>query len=105
MQYQRLTLDTLNIRNEINTQFVSAMSSYRSDLAAYRITQENIEIAQDVYNTVKLQYNQGVKTYLEVIVSETDLMSARINNLNALFMLMFSKLDVQRATGKISVDY
>ncbi len=81
------------------------MADYKSNLTAYRITQENIDIAQEVYNTVKLQYNQGIKTYLEVIVSETDLMSARINNLNALFMLMFSKLDVERALGKISIDY
>jgi outer membrane protein len=105
MQYERLTLDTLNTRNEMNTQFVSAMASYKSDLTAYRMTQQNIEIAQEVYNTVKLQYNQGIKTYLEVIVSETDLMSARINNLNALFMLMFSNIDVKRALGEISVDY
>jgi outer membrane protein len=105
LQYQRLALDTLNTRNEINTQYVTAMASYKSDMAAYRITMQNIEIAQEVYNTVKLQYNQGIKTYLEVIVSETDLMSARINNLNALFMLMFSKIDVQRALGKISIDY
>lgn len=105
MQYERLTLDTLNTRNEMNTQFVSAMASYKSNLSAYRITQQNIEIAQDVYNTVKLQYNQGIKTYLEVIVSETDLMSARINNLNALFMLMFSNIDVKRTLGEIKVDY
>jgi outer membrane protein len=105
MQYERLALDTLNIRNEINTQYVTAMSKYKSDLAEYRITEKNIGIAQEVYNTVKLQYNQGIKTYLEVIVSETDLMSARINNLNALFMLMFSGIDVKRALGEISVDY
>jgi outer membrane protein TolC len=105
MQYERLTLDTLNTRNEMNTQFVSAMASYKSNLSAYRITQQNIEIAQDVYNTVKLQYSQGIKTYLEVIVSETDLMSARINNLNALFMLMFSNIDVKRTLGEIKVDY
>jgi outer membrane protein len=105
MQYERLTLDTLNTRNEMNTQFVSAMASYKSNLSAYQITLQNIEIAQDVYNTVKLQYNQGIKTYLEVIVSETDLMSARINNLNALFMLMFSNIDVKRTLGEIKVDY
>ena len=105
LQYQRLVLDTLNFRNEVNTQFTTAMSSYKSDLEAFNLTSRNIEIANDVYNTVKLQYNQGIKTYLEVIVSETDLMSARINHLNALFMLMFSKLDLERATGNISVDY
>jgi outer membrane protein len=105
MEYERLALDTLNIRNEINSEYVTAMASYKSNLAAYSITQQNIEIAQDVYSTVKLQYNQGIKTYLEVIISESDLMSARINNLNALFMLMFSKIDVLRASGNVSVDF
>jgi outer membrane protein len=105
MEYQRLLLDTLNTRNEMSTEYVTAMATYKSDLAAYNVTQENIRIAQEVYNTIQLQYNQGIKTYLEVIVAETDLMSARINNLNALFMLMFSKIDVKRALGEISVDY
>jgi len=105
MQYERLALDTLSTRDEMNTQYVSAMASYKSNYATYNLTRQNIEIAQDIYNTLKLQYNQGIKSYLEVIISETDLMSARINNLNALFMLMFSKIDVQRALGKISVDY
>jgi outer membrane protein TolC len=105
LEYARLALDTISTRNKISTEYVSAMASYRSNLATYRISQQNIDIAQDVYNIVKLQYNQGIKTYLEVIVSETDLMSARINNLNALFLLMFSKIDVLRASGKISVDY
>ncbi len=104
-QYDRLSLDTLRLKDEINTQYDQAIADYKSNLAAYRITQENINIAQEVYNTVKLQYNQGIKAYLEVIVSETDLMSARINNLNALFMLMFSKLDVDKALGRISIDY
>ncbi len=105
MEYERLMLDTLNTRNEMNTEYVSAMATYKSDLAAYNVTRENITIAQEVYNTIQLQYNQGIKTYLEVIVAETDLMSAKINNLNALFMLMFSKIDVKRALGEISVDY
>ncbi len=105
MEYERLTLDTLNTRNEMNTEYVSAMATYKSDLAAYNVTRENITIAQEVYNTIQLQYNQGIKTYLEVIVAETDLMSAKINNLNALFMLMFSKIDVKQALGEISVDY
>ena len=105
MEYTRLALDTLNARNEMNSEYVGSIASYKSNLATYMETRENADIAREVYNIVKLQYNQGVKTYLEVIVSETDLMSARINNLNALFMLMFSKLDVQRALGQISVNY
>jgi outer membrane protein len=105
MEYERMALDTIKTRNEMNTQYVSAMASYKANLELYTTTSKNIDIAEEVYNTVKFQYDQGIKSYLEVIVSETDLMSARINNLNALFMLMFSKLDVQRASGSISIDY
>ena len=81
------------------------MATYRSSLYAYKLALENIDIARDVYNTVKLQYDQGIKSYLEVIVAETDLRSAQINNLNALFVVLSSKLDVEKALGNISTNY
>ena len=105
LEFERMTLDTLTTRDEMNTQYTSAMASYKSNLLSYRLSSQNIDIAQDIYNTVSLQYNQGIKSYLEEIISETDLMTARINHLNALFMLMFSKIDLERALGKISVEY
>jgi outer membrane protein TolC len=105
LEYERLALDTINVRSEIQTEYMSALSSYKSNLALFNSTRQNAGLAREIYDMVRLQYNQGIKSYLEVIVSETDLMSASINNLNALFMLMFSKLDVQRASGEISVDY
>jgi outer membrane protein len=103
--YQRLLLDTINLKSEISTGYMQAISEYKSDLASYFITNENIGIAQDVYNTVMLQYKQGIKTYLDVIISETDLLTAQLNNLSSLISLMNSKIDVQQALGKISVPY
>lgn len=103
--YERMALDTINLKNEMSTEYIQALDSYRSNLAAYKITNQNIVIARDVYNTIMDQYNQGVKTYLEVIISETDLLTAQINNLSALISLMYSKIDVQQALGQISVNY
>jgi outer membrane protein TolC len=105
LSYDRLALDTINLKNVMNNGYIQALASYKSNLAAYNFTQENTDIARDVYNTVMLQYNQGIKTYLEVIISETDLLTAQINNLSALILLMNSKIDVQQALGKISVNY
>jgi outer membrane protein TolC len=103
--YQRLQLDTINLKNALNTAYIQAISEYKSNLASYFITKENISIAQDVYNTVMFQYNQGIKTYLDVIISETDLLTAQLNNLSSLISLMNSKIDVQQALGKINVQY
>ena len=89
----------------MSTGYLQALASYRSNLAVYNMTQKNIDIAREIYNTVMFQYNEGIKTYLEVIISETDLLTAQINNLSALILLMYSKIDVQQALGKISVNY
>ena len=95
----------INLRDEINTGYVGALTSYKSNLAAYRLTKQNIELARDVYNTIQSQYKAGIKPYLEVIVSESELRNAELNNLNSLIMLMFSKIDLEQALGKVSIDY
>lgn len=105
LQYSEMALDTLNMKNRMNTEYVQSMASYKSNLKAYEAALENAGIAGQVYNTVRLQYNQGIKTYLEVIVSETDLRTSRINQLNALYRLLSSKIDVEKALGNISVNY
>lgn len=103
--YERMVLDTVNLKNELTTGYIQAMSAYKSNLSAYNNTKENIEIARDVYNTVMYQYKQGIKPFIDVIISETDLLTAQLNNLSSLISLMYSKIDVQQALGKISVAY
>ncbi len=102
LQYQQMALDTLNLKNTMNTQFTEAMASYKSNLKTWQAARENAALANQVYNTVRLQYNEGIKTYLEVIVSETDLRTSRINELNSLYRVLSSKIDVQQALGEIS---
>lgn len=105
LQYQEMALDTLKMKNRMTTEYELSMASYKSNLKAFEAALENAQIANEVYNTVRLQYNQGIKTYLEVIVSETDLRTSRINQLNAMYRLLSSKIDVENALGNISVNY
>ena len=103
--YTEMALDTLVLKNSINTAYEEALASYKSNLKALDAARENARIASEIYSTVRLQYNQGIKSYLEVIVSEADLRASRINALNALYRLLSSKLDVETALGNISVNY
>ncbi len=103
--YESAALDSVNLKQQISSEYTQAMAEYRSSLNAYYLSLENIRMAEEIYNTVKLQYNEGIKPYLEVIVSETDLRTARLNSLNALFVVLTSKLDVEKSLGKIPVNY
>ncbi len=100
----RIDLDLINTKNQINSQYEQAMASYKANLNDWRTAKENVEISEEVYNTIKLQYDEGIKAYLDLMTSETDLRTAQLNYLNTLYSLLSAKLDVQQALGTISLN-
>ena len=104
LQEERLEQEGRNLRNVINTQYQAALANYKSDLYEWQTLQNNVEIAEEVYNIIKLQYDEGIKTYLELIVAETDLRAAQLNYYNALYQVLASKLDLEKALGNIEVN-
>jgi outer membrane protein len=100
---KRIDLDMENARNEINTQYELALATYKSNLNDWKTANSNVEISKQVYNTIKLQYDEGIKTYLDLMTSETDLRTAQLNYLNALYSLLSAKLDVKQALGTINI--
>ena len=101
LQMKRLDWDVINLQNEINTQYAQALAVYKSDLNNYYVQRDNLSLARDVFNTIELQYRSGVKAYLDLITSETDLRTAQVNYSNALYEVLSSKLDVEKALGNI----
>ncbi|RZM23004.1 MAG: TolC family protein, partial [Pedobacter sp.] len=104
LQERRIDLDLVNTRNQINTQYESAMATYKANLNDLNTSKANVEISRQVYATIKLQYDEGIKTYLDLMTSETDLRTAQLNYLNALYSLLSSKLDVQQALGTVTIN-
>jgi outer membrane protein TolC len=103
LQVNRLDLDIDNSANTINTEYVQALSSYKSNYTDYKLLNENVGLAKDVFKVVSLQYREGIKTYLDVIVAQSDLRTAELNYYNALFQLLSSKIDLEKALGILNV--
>ncbi|MFD2871492.1 TolC family protein [Mucilaginibacter ximonensis] len=104
LQVQRNDLDIVNTENTINTQFTQALAGYKSNYTAWEVVKQNVDLAKDVYNVVSLQYREGVKTYLDVIVAQSDLRTAELNYYNALFQLLSSKIDLKKSMGTLTVE-
>ena len=101
LELKRTDWDIINLKQSVNAEYAEALASYKSNFANYSALKENVALAQEVYDVIQLQYKSGIKTYLEVITSETDLQNARINYINALYQLLSSKIDVQRSLGQL----
>ena len=104
IQYKRLELGMDYLKSEINSEYSTALAAYISNLNELRIAKSNIAIAKNIFNTVKFQYDKGIKAYLEVIVSETDLRTSELNYLNVLFQVLTSKMDLEKALGQIKTN-
>ena len=101
LQLQRVEFDIAELQQTVNAEFLQALGAYKSSLTSYSTLKENLALAQAVYRTVQLQYKEGTKAYLEVITAETDLRSAQLNETDALYQVLSSKLDVLKALGAI----
>ncbi|TDH29018.1 TolC family protein [Segetibacter sp. 3557_3] len=102
LQLTRLQWDFEDLDNQVKSQYQQALADYKGNLAQYHALRENVTLAEEVYSTLRLQYSAGVKTYLDVIIAETDLRSAQLNYLNALNEVLTAKLELQRASGTVT---
>jgi outer membrane protein len=102
LQLKRIDYDFVSIKDNINTQYTQALANYKANFYNYSTLKENVATATEVYNTIQLQYRAGIKTYLDVILAESDLRNAQVNYTNALYDVLISKLDVQQALGAIT---
>lgn len=101
-QLQRNRLEIKSFENAMNAEYEAALSAYKGNLAQYLAMKDNLALAREVYDIIRLQYRSGIKTYLEVINSETDLRTAQVNYYNSLYYVLASRIDVQRALGQIN---
>jgi outer membrane protein TolC len=100
-QVERLDWDIVSLQSIIRTEYEQALALYKGNLANYNALKENVQLAIEVYNVIRLQYQQGIKTYLDVIVAESDLRTSQINLYTATYQLLVSKIDLQKALGTL----
>ncbi len=102
LQLDRLQYNFTSLRDSIQSEYTQALTAYKTYLNDYLVQHDNLDLANDVYNTIYLQYKAGVKTYLDVIIAESDLRASQVNYLNALYKVLSSKLYVQKALGTLT---
>jgi outer membrane protein TolC len=62
---------------------------------------KNIELAEKVYNTTKLKYEQGLGSNQEIYTSQTELKVAQTNYYSSLYDAITAKIDWLKASGKL----
>lgn len=105
LENTRLDEDVSNTRNQINTEYATALANYKGYYTQYMLGKRNLEASKEVYNVINLQYREGIRAYIDLIVAQTTLRTSQLNYYTALFQLLGSKVDLLRALGELPTEY
>lgn len=93
------TLD--QVQKSIHLEVNSSVTSYTNALATLKYQKKNIDLAERVYQTTKIKYDQGVGSNLEVINAQASYRESLVNYYAAIYDALVSKTDLDKALGNI----
>jgi outer membrane protein TolC len=105
---EKARLDLQKTRNNIDQMKLSvdndveqARLNMRSALLTMDSQKKNIELAEQVYRTTKLKYEQGLGSNQEIYNAQSELKVAQNNYYSALYDAISAKIDYLKAAGKL----
>lgn len=90
-----------DLKRAIDFQQVSAINSLKNALSAVEAQERNMELAEKVYNTTKLKFEQGLGSSFEILQAQTEYETAQSNYFQALYDAMIARVNYIRALGKL----
>lgn len=88
-------------KNSLSLQASSANITYVNSLQSLNNQKKSRELAQEVLHVAQVKYQQGVGSSLEVTQAETDFENADNQYIQALYNVLISKVDLDKAYGRI----
>jgi outer membrane protein TolC len=101
LELQKTNIQVENLKANIDNDVTQANLLLSSSLITMDAQKKNMELAEKVYNTTKLKYQQGLGSNQEIYTAQTELKVAQNNYYGALYDAIIAKIDFLKATGKL----
>ena len=89
------------LQSSIDNDVEQAKLKLTSSLLTIDNQRKNMELAERVYNTTKIKYEQGLGSNQEIYTAQTELKLAQNNYYGALYDAVIARIDFLKATGKL----
>jgi outer membrane protein TolC len=105
LQIQQLGYQKKMLENSISLEVDDKRTSVQSNLDQLENQMENMKLAEEVYTTSRIKYQEGVGSNLEVIEADNAYVAAQTNYYNALYDALLSKIELEKALGVLDINY
>jgi outer membrane protein TolC len=101
LDLQKTTNSLEQLKASIDNDVAQSRMNMKSALSTLDNQKRNIELAQSVYNSTKLKYDQGLGSNQEISNAQADLVAAQNNYYGSLYDAVNAKIDYLTAAGKL----
>jgi len=89
------------LKNSIDLELNRAKVSYDNSVDYMHVQEENMNLAEEVYEVTKTKYQQGIGSNIEVINADADFKQAQTNYFTALYDALIAKVAYKKALGTL----
>ncbi|MEO6136826.1 MAG: TolC family protein [Ginsengibacter sp.] len=89
------------LKSSVDNDVIQSRIQMKSALSTMDAQKRNIELAQSVYQSTKLKYEQGLGSNQEISTAQADLVTAQNNYYSSIYDAIISKIDYLKAAGKL----
>jgi outer membrane protein TolC len=89
------------MKESIDNDVTQSVIKMKSALLTMDAQQQNVQLAEAVFNTTKKKYDQGLGSNQEIYTAQTELKVAQNNYYSALYDAITAKIDYLKAVGKL----
>lgn len=102
LNLEKTTNSIDNLKRAIDLQQVASLSQLKNSLSSLDIQTRNTELAERVYNSTKLKFEQGLGSSFEILQAQTSLEEAQGNYFQALYEAVVARFSYLRSLGKLN---
>ncbi len=89
------------LKASIENDVTQSQLNMKSAILTMDTQKKNIALAEQVYNSTKLKYEQGLGSNQEISTAQADLVTAQNNYYSSLYDAIIAKIDFLKAAGKL----
>ena len=89
------------LKSSIDNGVSQSRINMKSAILTMDAQKKNIDLAEQVYNSTKLKYEQGLGSNQEISTAQADLVTAQNNYYSSLYDAIIAKIDYLTAAGKL----
>ena len=100
LNVEKIEVAKIQVEQQLTIDAANSKSQYTFALSQYNTTEGNLELAQRIYDKIKIKYEEGISSSLELTQANNQLLQSQSSYISSAFQLIQAKANLDKALNQ-----